>query len=393
MTVNEEIHRLINGHRDEFVAVAKEIFNDPELGFEEYRSMERLLTPLKEAGFETETGLADLATSFRATWTGSADGPTIAFLCEYDALKGLGHACGHNLIGTGGMLAGWALRHAWPDVPGTIQVIGTPAEEGGGGKVYMVDTGVFEGVDAALMFHPSTGVSKVHRGGLAAQRLWVDFHGRPAHAAAAPWEGVNALDAMIQLFVSIGLLRQQLRPDARIHGVITHGGHAANIIPEHTRAEISVRAEQLGYQQEVRHRVMEAARAAAQATGTTVSFTDGPVYANRLNNLTIARRLEQHLHRLGIETEEPDPTAGVGSSDIGNVSMVVPAIHPYISISAERIPGHTAGFREASDSELGYERMLAAATVLAQTAADLFSDPDLLEQAWQEQRAALAAAA
>lgn len=389
-TIHRDIVHSVDTNRNRFLEISREIWADPELGFQEHRAVERLTGPLRESGFEVEVGVADLETAFRATWSTGRDGPTIAILCEYDALKGLGHACGHNLIGTGGMLAGWALRQAWPDLPGQLQVIGAPAEEGGGGKVFMVERGVFDGVDAALMFHPGTGISKVHRGGLAAQRLEVEFFGKPAHAAAAPWDGANALDALIQLFVSIGLLRQQLRDDARIHGVITHGGDAANIIPEHTRAEFSIRADKLSYQREVRARVAAAAEAAALATGTRVELADGPLYANRLNNMTIARRLEGHLNALGVETEEPDPKAGVGSSDIGNVSMVVPAIHPYVSISPDKVAGHTAAFREASNSDLGYERMLAAAKALALTAADLYLEPGLLERAWEEQRAAVA---
>ncbi len=389
--IHQGIRNVIDSNRDRFLKVSQEIWNDPELGFDEHRAVQRLTQPLAEAGFEVEVGVAGLDTAFRATWDSGRAGPTIALLCEYDALKGLGHACGHNLIGTGWMLAGWAVRQAWPDLPGRVQVIGTPAEEGGGGKVYMVDRGAFEGVDAAIMFHPSSGISKVHRGGLSAQRMFVEYTGAPAHAAAAPWDGINALDAMIQLFVSIGLLRQQLRPDARIHGVITHGGDAANIIPEYTRAEFSVRAELLSYLNVVRARFTAAAEAAATATGTQVKVTEGPLYANRINNMAMARRFEKHLNDLGLETEEPDPNAGVGSSDIGNVSMVTPAIHPYVSISEEKLAGHTAAFREASNSPLGYDRMFIAATAMAQLAADLIADPELLAQAKAEQQAAVAA--
>lgn len=389
--LHNKIRETIDTNQERFIGIAREIWNDPELGFNEHRAVARLTKPLEEAGFTVERGIAGLDTAFRATWDSGIPGPTLAFLSEYDALKGLGHACGHNLIGTGGMLAAWALRHAWPDLPGRIQVIGTPAEEGGGGKVYLVDRGAFDDVDAALMFHPSSGISKVHRGGLAAQRLTVRFEGKPSHAAAAPWNGVNALDAMIQLFVGIGLLRQQLHPDARIHGVITHGGDAANIIPELTTAEFSVRAEQLSYQKEVRQRVETLAEAAALATGCTVAIEDGPLYANRINNMVIARTLEAHLHQLGEATEEPDPSAGVGSSDIGNVSMVCPAIHPYISISAERVSGHTAGFREAANSDFAYQQMLKAAIAMACTVTDLFANPELLAAAKLEQRDAVAA--
>ncbi len=387
------LHRLADDHAPTFVDIAKEIWADPELGFEEHRAAARLIAPLEAAGFTVERGLAGLDTAFRATWTGQGDGPTIAFLCEYDALRGLGHACGHNLIGTGGMLAGWLLRQAWPDLPGRIQVIGTPAEEGGGGKVTQVDQGVFDEVDAAIMFHPNTGTSQVFGGSLASQRINVDFHGRPAHAAAAPWDGVNALDAMIQFFVGIGLLRQQLRPDTRLHGVITHGGDAANIIPEHTRAEVSVRAGRVADQQVLLGKVEAIAQAAAQATGCSLSIGHSNLYANVVNNMVMARNVEGHLRSLGVQTVDPGPDEGLGSSDVGNVSLVCPTIQPYVSIREDEVGFHTVAFREAANSELGYRRLIAAAKAMASTGADLFLDPALLEAAKAEYRQSMAAQA
>jgi len=389
--INQRINQIIDANAERFVAISKEIWENPELGFQEYRAMRLLTDPLAEAGFEVERGVAGLETAFRATWTRGSDGPTIAFLCEYDALKGLGHACGHNLIGTGGMLAGWALRQAWPDLPGKVQVIGTPAEEGGGGKIIMVERGVFAGVDAALMFHPTSGANIVHRGALAAQDLWITFRGRPAHAAAGPWNGLNALDALIQTFVNVGLLRQQLKPDARIHGIITKGGEAVNVIPEFTQAHFLVRATEVPYLEEIKEKVRNCARAGALATGTTVEFEEGLLYANRINNMVMARTFQRHLEELGLVVEEPDPKAGVGSSDIGNVSRVCPAIHPYVSIAPEGTPGHSAAFREAAGSAAGYEAMLNAAKALAMTAADLFAQPGLLQAAREEFQQALAA--
>ncbi|MGE5561119.1 MAG: M20 family metallopeptidase [Chloroflexota bacterium] len=375
---------IIDRNAERFTDIAREIGANPELGFAEHLAQRLLTEPLAEAGFKLETGLAGMETSFRASWEGKAGGPTIAILCEYDALPMIGHGCGHNLIGTAGSLAGWALRQAWPDLPGTVQVIGTPAEEGGGGKVIMVEQGVFKGVDAAMMFHPSSGVNLVHRGGLACQDVTFTFHGKPSHAAAAPWNGVNALDAVIQTFVNVGLLRQQLRPDARIHAIITKGGDAVNVIPELTECVFLVRAEKAPYLAEIKEKVINCARAAALATGTTLDVKDGLLFENRINNMVMARTFQRHLEEMGLTVSEPDPKAGVGSSDMGNVSRVCPSIHPYVSIAEGSVPSHNVAFRDAACSPAGFKGMLVAAKALAMTAADLFADPKLLAAAKDE---------
>ena len=384
----QDVFRNISQHIDEqqehFLAIAKQIWANPELSFEEHQAAAALCVPLEEAGFKLERGVSGLDTAFRATWQGAQAGPTIAILCEYDALRGLGHACGHNLIGTGGMLAGWALRQAWPDMPGTLQVIGTPAEEGGGGKVIMVNDGVFADVDAAIMFHPSSGVSKAHRSGLAAQGITLSFHGKPSHAAAAPWKGVNALDAVVQFFVGIGLLRQQIEDGSRLHGIISHGGDAANIIPEYCEARMIVRADTMAYLETLKAKVFNVAQAAALATGCKLEVKEELPYANRVNNMVMARTFQKHLEALGDIVEEPSPNEGVGSSDIGNVSLVCPTIHPYVSISQEPVSGHTEGFREASNSDYGYSQMLRAAKAMALTAAELLADSSLLQRAKEE---------
>ncbi|MCL4424085.1 MAG: M20 family metallopeptidase [Firmicutes bacterium] len=388
--IDKRVAQVIDQNAERFVAISREIWENPEIGFQEYRAQRLLAEPLQEAGFVVEKGLAGMETAFRATWSGASRGPTIAFLCEYDALKGLGHACGHNLIGTGGMLAGWTIRQVWPDLPGKIQVIGTPAEEGGGGKIIMTEKGIFDQVDAALMFHPTSGANIVHRGALAAQEIWMTFHGRPAHAAGGPWNGLNALDALIQTFVNVALLRQQLKPDARLHGIVTKGGEAVNVIPELTQAEFLVRATEVAYLEEIKEKVRNCARAGALATGTSVQFEEGLLYANRINNMVMARTFQRHLEELGVVVEEPDPKGGVGSSDVGNVSRVCPAIHPYVSIAPPGVPGHTEEFRLASGSPAGFAGMLNAAKALAMTAADLLGQPGLLESAKAEFRQTLA---
>ncbi len=387
--VHQRICEIIDANRDRFIAISREIWENPELGYQEFRAQRLLTVPLAEAGFTVETEVAGMNTAFRATWEGAAPGPTIAVLCEYDALKGLGHACGHNLIGTAGMLAGWAVRQAWPGLPGRVQVIGTPAEEDGGGKVIMAERGVFASVDAAMMFHPSAGINLAHRGGLACQDISITFRGKPAHAAAAPWNGVNAVDALIQTFVNVGLLRQQLKPDARIHGIITKGGDAVNVIPELTEAQFLVRATEAPYLQEIKERVLNCARAGALATGCTMEYTEGLLFENRINNMVMARTFQKHLESLGRVVSEPDPKGGVGSSDIGNVSRVCPAIHPYVSIAPKGVDGHTAAFREAAGSPEGFAAMFDAAKAMALTVADLLGEPGLMDSAKAEFRSAL----
>ena len=387
--VYARIDEVIEQNRERFIGISREIWANPELGYQEFRALAELTAPLAEAGFAVEKGLAGMETAFRGSWRGGASGPTIAILCEYDALNGIGHACGHNLIGAAGMLAGWALRQAWPDLPGTLQVVGSPAEEDGAGKVILVDKGEFAGVDAAMMFHPTAGENMVHRGGLALQEIFIRWHGKPAHAASGPWNGLNAVDALIQTFVGVGLLRQQLKPDARIHGIITKGGDAVNVIPELTEAQFLVRATEYDDLLVIKEKVLNCARAGALATGTTMEYTEGALFQNRVNNMVMARRFQAHLEAMGLAVSEPDPKAGVGSSDIGNVSRVCPTIHPYLSIAPKGVAGHTVEFREAAGSPAGFEAMLAAARAMARLAADLFGQAGLLDAARAEFRQAM----
>lgn len=385
-----QISGLLDANADRFIELSRAIWNAPELAFQEYRAAGLLSAQLEAAGFVVERQLGNLETAFRASWGDPTAGPTVAILCEYDALRGVGHACGHNLIAAGGVAAAWALRQLWPDLPGCLQVIGTPAEEDGGGKILLLEQGIFEQVDAALMFHPTSGASKVHRGGLACQELTVSFHGQAAHASSAPWNGVNALDAMLHFYGGIAMLRQQLQPDARLHGVITDGGTAPNVIPEFTRTEFLVRAEKSSYLRSIMNRVEQIAEAAAMATGCSFGLDRTMFYENRINNMALARVFEKHLVELGEAVEEPEPGGGVGSSDIGNVSRVCPTIHPYVSISRQHLTTHTAEFREAAGSEIGQEQMLVAAKALAATAGEVFAAPNLLQRAKAELAESLA---
>jgi amidohydrolase len=358
--LKDRVCREVDAMRDDLISLSKRIYEHPEIGFRERKAVEWLGAFLEERGFAFEPGIAGLETAFRAQCRGASDHPHVAMLAEYDALPGLGHACGHNLICSASVGAAVALRRAAPTLPGTLSVLGTPAEEGGGGKVFMVDRGVFKGVDAAMMFHPSRN-NLWTRGALAALRLTVRFHGRAAHAAAMPEKGINALNALLMTFHGIDSLRQHVTSDVRIHGIVSHGGDAPNIVPAFAEGTFSVRAGTRRALTDVLAMVKRCAEAGAVATGARVEFEEGPVYAERYNNRVLADLFAENMRRLGVEGEEPPAQGGVGSSDIGNVSMAVPTIHPYLKIVNGAVSGHTPEFREASGSPLGFEAMLLAA--------------------------------
>jgi amidohydrolase len=262
--------------------------------------------------------------------------------------------------------------------------VGTPAEEGGGGKVALLEAGVFRGVDAALMIHPGPR-TQMHEELLGRRKIVVEFAGRPAHAAAFPDQGVNALDAMLLHFQGVAAMRQQLRPTARVHGIITHGGDAPNIIPEHTAAVFYVRARTLPYLEELEQRFRACAEGAARATGCRATLTpEGFVYAPLRRNDALATRFRGHLAALGVTEDPAPPRPALASSDVGNVSQALPTIHPWIGIlptGQSDVPIHTREFRDAAATDLGHERMRAAAGALALTALDLLTEPGVLAAA------------
>jgi amidohydrolase len=369
----------IDAARGELIETSRRLHANPEVAFAEHNSAALLCGLLKRHGFAVRLGVGGLETAFRAEVRGRGSGPTVAVLCEYDALPEIGHACGHNLIGTAGVAAGIGLAAVVDEVPGRVLVIGTPAEEGGGGKKILLEAGVFADVDAAMMFHPAS-YTLPERPSLASWRLRVTYRGRAAHAAAAPEEGVNALDALIQLFVAIGLLRQQLRQDARVHGIVTYGGAAPNIIPERAEASFSVRAADDEYAAECLARVVACAEGAAKATGARLEFETEEGYAAMRSNAPLARRFARHLQSLGLPIDPTPERSRMGSTDMGDVSQALPVIHPYVSISPAPISGHTVEFRQAATSELGQERMITAAKALALTSLDVLADQEFFAE-------------
>jgi amidohydrolase len=380
--VAEAVDRLSG----ELEALSLQIHSNPELCFKEEKAAAWLSEFLGRHGAKVEMGVGGLPTAFRATIPGQGPGPTVAILAEYDALPGIGHACGHNIIATSGAGAGAALAAALKTLPfaGRIQVIGTPAEEGGAGKVRLMEAGVFKDVDAAMMIHGRPG-TQVWRPSLGIIKVKVEFLGRAAHASSWPWRGVNALNAMIQLFVSLDQMRQQVKPDARIHGVITKGGDQANIIPEHTAAEFYLRAPTRDYCQELLRRFEAVAEGAALATGCTAKvIPDATIHDPLKPNFTMAALFKQNLERIDFSEDPDDGQAGYGSTDCGNVSQALPTIHPYIRISPDGIPGHSREFAEWAKSPLAHTGMVAAAKTLAMTALDLLAQPDELRKAKAE---------
>jgi len=308
----------------------------------------------------------------------------IALLAEYDALPKLGHACGHNIIATSAVGAAIAAKVAVDGLGGTVQVLGTPGEEMYGGKVYMVKRGAFKGVDAVMMVHPA-GLNTATTKFLACQKLEVEFFGKPAHAAARPEAGINALDAMLLSYAGINSLRQHTRDSARIHGIITDGGEAANIIPAHTAGHFIVRAAEDGYLEELKERVLNCFMGAATATKAKLKYKWGEVrYATLRNNFTLARLFRENLQSLGRRVHLIDPRIGIGSSDIGNVSQVVPSIHPLIAIASARAVTHSPQFAETAASEAGTRGLLDSAKALAMTVVDLMAAPAVLDKVKQE---------
>lgn len=370
----EKIIYAVNQLRDSMTSLARDLHAHPELSFNEHRSATALLKPLRKAGFEITQPLAGMETAFLARYDSGKPGPRVALLAEYDALPDLGHACGHNLIGTASITAALALVQSGAIQSGCLEVIGTPAEEEGGGKIIMAEHGIFADVDAVMMFHPREK-NMMTRGALACVDAVFKFYGKAAHAASAPHLGISALDGVIHTFVGINALRQFFTDDVRVHGIITHGGDATNIVPAYAEAKFLMRAATVGGLQSVREKVFAAAKAAAAMSGARIEIDEGLTYAERNNNYALAHLFQHNIEQLGLSAEAAPERGGVGSSDIGNVSQITAAIHPYLHIG-DVIP-HTPEFAVAAASDAGIETMLNAAKALAMTAFDLQSSQHL----------------
>ncbi len=361
---------------------------NPEIAFQERQAAAWTAELLGRHGFEITAPVAGLETAFVARWAGERPGPVIAFAGEYDALPEVGHGCGHNLMCSSS--AGAAIAAAdvlGRDFAGEIRFIGTPAEEAGNGKVHLIANGVFDDVDVCLQIHPADSNSAEIRC-LAVTEIGVTFHGTLAHASADPWLGKNALDAIVLLHTMVAQWRQHLKPGERVHGIITHGGAAPNIVPDLTKGRWYVRTPVDEDLDAMIERFGAMARAAAGATGCTVELENDPMNRCRtmLNNPTLLARWREHLAAAGIDDDPVDPNAG--STDMANVSHEVPTIHPFMAIGPHGTPGHSRELAALAGGAEGDAMLGRAIGILAATALDLVRDPTLVAGAWDELRAA-----
>jgi amidohydrolase len=371
------------------------MYEHPEIGLQEHQASERLCDLLSEFGAEVERGIAGMPTAFIARLPGGGPGPRVAIVAEYDALPEVGHGCGHNIIATAAIGAGLALSRLGGKLPGSVVIIGTPAEESAvpnaGGKIPILHHGYFDDIDAAIMIHPWSDDHISYEPSLVAHGLDFAFHGHPAHAAANPHEGINALDALIVMFSSIGLMRQQVRSDARIHGVITNGGSAPNVIPSFTSCRFRVRSKDPAYTRELVERVVACAEAGARATGARMEWREYmPPYLNMVANHALGAAFRSNLEQLGRTVGERHAGDGGGSTDFGNVSHRVPAITAMLGICGREAGWHTKEVAAATITERGHAAIVDGAASLAMTALDILADEGLRTQAWDEQRAAMA---
>lgn len=387
------IDETVDKERPALAKLSQDIHANPELRFEEHKASAWIKELLRARGFDVEHGLAGMSTALRARSTprgsagagqAAAGGATIAILGEYDALPEIGHACGHNLIATSAVGAFLAASAVVEQAGGEIVFLGTPAEEGGGGKIKMIEGGVFQGIDAAMMFHPFDRDVLAHAA-LASMWLTMTFKGEPAHAAAAPHDGKSALQACMDTFRLIDGQRVRFRDGVRVHGYVTNGGQAVNIIPELAACEFSVRARDTVELARVRGIVERCANAAALASEVTVEIAVRQGYRDMRNNMTMARAFGSHLDSLGRTARETDERVGAGSTDMGDVSHVVPAIHPYLAIVGEnQALCHQHEFADAAASDRGFCTAMHAAKALARTAVELLVDRELRESARAE---------
>lgn len=381
MSAKQEILDFIENKKYDYVEISHRIHERPELGNEEIFASRTLIDILKLHEFEIETDIAGHATGFIASYESDKPGPTIGFLAEYDALPGLGHACGHNIIGTASVLGGTALKQVIDEIGGKVVVLGCPAEEGGengSAKASYVKAGIIEDIDVALMVHPGNETYRTINT-LAVDVLDIQFYGRSAHASENANEALNALDAMISYFNGVAQLRQHIKKGQRVHGVILDGGKAANIIPDYTHARFYTRATSRKELDVLTEKVKEIARGAAIQTGCDYEF--GPIQ-NGVNEFIKSPKLddlfEKYAEEMGEEVINDD--FGYGSTDTGNVSHIVPTIHPHIKIGSRNLVGHTHRFREAAASVHGDQALIRGAKILALMGLELIENEKLFNE-------------
>ena len=394
--LTETATKAIDAAREELFGIALDIHAHPELNYQEFHAAKLLSDTLEAHDFAVERGIGGVETAFRATLEGGAgDGPTVAVLAEYDALPEIGHGCGHNLIAMAGLGAGLGVQANMKDLPGRLVVIGTPAEEGGGGKIKLLEAGVFDGVDICLSSHPSSNRTIIPQDipmgeswSLAMVGFRYIYHGKAAHAAAAPEEGINALNSLIHLFTGIDALRQHLREDTRIHGIITDGGLAPNVVPEFAAANFMLRCRDRNYLSDVIvGKVLKIAEGAALITGATLEVEPYyPFYENVLPNAVLAENFRANAEAVGMRIDAPTGgRRGSGAStDFGNVSQVLPSLELRYAVSETPVPSHSRQMTETAITETALSSALNVAKVLSLTAGGFLRDPARLKEAQAE---------
>ena len=382
-TCKERLRQQVDARAAALVAASHDIHAHPEVNYQEHHAHDLLTEILAGEGLAVERAAFGLDTAFVAR--AGSTGPTIAVLCEYDALPGIGHACGHNIIAAAGIGAGLAAAAVAEEAGGRVVVLGTPAEEGGGGKILMAQQGAFEGIDAALMVHPA-GAELSRMGVIAVQELTATYTGEAAHAAAFPHEGRNALDAAVLGYLNVAALRQHIRPTERVHGIITGGGDKPNIVPASACTEWMVRSDTIGTLAPLKERVAACLEAGASAAGCAVELAwKAVVYADMLDNSVVLARWRENADALGRTVADPTPGRSVvGSTDMGNVSYLVPSIHPMIQAAPDGVPIHTPEFASHAISEAGDRAVVDGAVALAWTIADLWLAEGVLDAARAE---------
>ena len=354
-----------------------EIYNNPELGYEEYKACKLHTDILKKYGFDVEENFSNVETGFKAEYRSEKPGLTIAYMAEYDALPGVGHGCGHNLLGTVSTGAGIVLKQLVDEIGGRVIVFGTPAEETSGAKVTFVENGEFDDVDIALIAHPDNSYRK-SGSSLALQPIQFEFYGSSSHAASSPEKGVNALDGVIQTFNNINALREHFRSDSRVHGVIINGGEAANVVPDYAMAQFYIRSTTKTYNEELIERVKKCAEAGALATGTELKVSEFEFhYDNMVTNNVLSDVFNEKIYEITGKTMK-EASKNIGSIDTGQVSQVCPTIHPYFDITNdENIAAHTKEMANATLTDYAKEQMVNTIAALVLTASDIIQDKDL----------------
>ena len=380
--MKEKLFTEIDKLQSELVDLSRNIHANPELAFEEHKSAAFVMELLKNHGFEVEFPAGGLETAFRATYNGCGEGPAIAYMAEYDALPEMGHACGHNLIAMVSAGAAIGLSKLMDKLPGKLVLMGTPAEELGGGKVLMVQNGAFKGIDFALMAHPGRA-NRIGGKSLAITDVTIEFFGKPAHSSA-PEKGINALSAVLHTFYLIDAMRTAMPVKTNINGIINSGGAAANIIPEYAKCTFAVRGANVKDLKKILDMVKNAIRTAESFTGAKAEVHIDVLYAESYENMVMSEVYKKHMGEMGVEYTYIDPSEKQGSTDTANVQIKLPAIQPSVQVCEPDLVGHTIEYRDACVTDRAHEAVIRAAKALAATGYELFTDEGLRAQVLKE---------